>query len=258
VDTDDPALVAALQVVIASAEQPMEPTRTQHYAVAATPAGYAVSEESDPLAVVASSQAVRDTIYARSHRRAFELAQLKGWMLLYGGLVDIEEQRILLVGGGGAARTLAVLGLGLRGARLQGADSVLLREGQVFAVPRPLMLEPELRQTVAELGPLWPRLPREGTVVVLDPALHLGLPWTLSIAPLDHVVLFDDGPGAIGCRPSEPAEILTDLVRHAAPTTPPRPELVTELSETLSTARCHRLGTGDALAAEDAIRRLAC
>jgi hypothetical protein len=94
--------------------------------------------------------------------------------------------------------------------------------------------------------------------VVLDPALHLGLPWTLSIAPLDHVVLFDDGPGAGGCRPSEPAEILPDLVRHAAPTTPPRPELVTVLSETLSTAHCHRLGTGDALAAEDAIRRLAC
>lgn len=257
-DTDDPELVAALQVVIASAEQPMEPTRTQHYAVVARPAGYAVSEESDPLAVVASAQAVRDTIYARSHRRAFELAHLKGWMLLYGGLVDIDGQRILLVGGGGAARTLAVLGLGLRGARLQGADSVLLREGQVFAVPRPLMLEPELRQAVVELGPLWPRLPHEGTVVVLDPALHLGLPWTLSIAPLDHVVLFDDGPGAVGCRPSEPAEILTEVVRHAAPTTPPRQELVTELSETLATARCHRLGTGDAPATEDAIRRLAC
>jgi hypothetical protein len=248
--------VAALQVVIASADQPMEPTRTQHYEAAATPAGYAVSEESDPLAVVATSQAVRDTIYARSHRRAFELAQLKGWMLLHAGLVDVEEQRILLVGGGGSARTLALLRLGLRGAGLQGADSVLLREGQVFAVPRPLMLEPALSQAVPELGPLWPRLPHEGAVVVLDPALHLGLPWTLSIAPLDHVVLFDNG--AVGCRPSEPAEILKEVVRHAAPTTPPRPEVVTALSETLATARCHRLGTGDALATEDAIRRLAC
>lgn len=253
--TDDAAIVAALRPLIASAEQPMAPSRRQRYAATANGARYSLTEEGDLLAELATPSGVRDTIYQRCHQRAFELAQLKGWRLLHGALVDVERRRLLLVGKP-AHRTAVALRLTLGGAAIQGADSLLVRDGLAFAIPRPLVLSPNINQLMPELMAILPRLPRVGGVALLDPARDLGLDWRLRVAAVDALALIEDGAGEVVCQRREPVELLAAIARAAAPAEHVPPELLAAITELLATARCHRLAGGDPRAMERAIRRL--
>jgi hypothetical protein len=136
----DGEVLAALAPLLASAPQEIEPSRSQSYEATAVAAGWALAEEGDALAVVATSALAAETILARSRERALELAALKGWVRLHGALVDLAGNRILIVGPPQSGKTALVLGVALRGGAPQGDESVLVRGGVAVAVPAPFEL----------------------------------------------------------------------------------------------------------------------
>jgi len=223
----------------------MMPCRGQRYDVTVDGSGYAIAEEGDPLAAAVTPEDVRDTIRTRAHRRAFELASLKGWVRLRGALVDVAGTRILVVGPPGAEWKPLALRLLLDGAAVQGDDSVLLRAGSAVAVPRPFVLDGASVAMLPELAGVLAGLPRVGGVALLDPARDLGVPWRLRVGALDHVVVLDDGPGPVACLAAGPADVLADLTRSLVPVTETKPALLRALTTALAPARCHRMHVGD-------------
>jgi serine kinase of HPr protein (carbohydrate metabolism regulator) len=258
VTAPDAAALAAIRDAVAVAEHPMAPSREQRYGVALDAGGYALTEEGDALGSVTTVQEASETIVARSRRRALELAALKGWVRLGAALVDLDGVRLLLAGPPGAGKTLLALRLGLRGGRVQGDESVLLRDGVCLAVPAPLRVPDGAPVAMEELAELLGALPRLGGVAALDPGRHLGGRFELRAAPIDHVVVLDTRPGRIACRASTQAETLTDLALWLVATGEPRPVLARALAVALVSARCHRLHVGDLEAMETAIVAAAC
>jgi hypothetical protein len=258
VSAADAAALAAIRETVAVAEHPMAPSREQHYGVDVDAGGYALTEEGDALGSVTTVREASETIAARSRRRALELAALKGWVRLRAALVDLDGARLLLAGPPGTGKTLLALRLGLRGGRVQGDESVLLRDGVCLAVPGPLQLPHGASVALAELVELPGAPPRAGGVAALEPGRALGGPFELRAAPIDHVVVLDSRPGRIACRASTQAETLTDLAPWLVATVEPRPTLARALAAALAPARCHRLHFGDLEAMEAAIVAAAC
>jgi hypothetical protein len=254
-------VITALRGAVATAAQEIAPSWAQHYAVGFDGDRYAVAEEGDAFAVAATAELAAEAIAARSRRRALELAALKGWVRLRGGLVDLAGKRILLVGPAGSGKTVLLLRLALRGGAPQGDESVLLREGLALALPAPLLLEEPIGPALSELAELAPALPRTGGRAALDPARDLGIEWRLSVAPLDHIVVLDPRPGRPGrpsCLPSTPGEALTELAGALEAGAVAGPVVLRELTAAVSTAACHRLRAGEVKAMEDALVALAC
>jgi hypothetical protein len=236
----------------------MAPRRRLRYAVMPDGAGYAITEEGDPLAVAANPEAVRDIIHPRSQRRAFELASLMGWVRVRGTLVDAGGARILLVGPSGVSRTTLALRLLLDGAAVQGDDSVLLRGGSALAVPRPFMVEARTRDALPELADALALLPRIGDAAVLDPTRDLGMTWRLRVLPLDHVVVLDDSPGPVTCLPASRAEVLGDLTGNLLPASETKPVMLRALTTSLAPATCHRMRVGDVREMQRALSEATC
>ena len=260
-DAGDGRVITALRGAVATAAQEIAPTRAQHYAVGLDGGRYAVAEEGDALAVAASAELAAEAIAARSRRRALELAALKGWVRLRGGLVDLAGKRLLLVGPPGSGKTVLLLRLALRGGAPQGDESVLLRDGSALAVPAPLLLQEAIDPALPKLAELAPRLPRIGGRAALDPARDLGVEWRLRVAPLEHIVVLDPRParpGRPGCLPITPAEALTELAVALEAGALARTVLLRELTAAVGGAACHRLRAGEVKAMEDALVALAC
>jgi hypothetical protein len=251
-------VVRYLEPLLASAQHPMAAARTQRYQVQARQDALEISEEGDLLARVSGAEEAAEAIHRRSHRRAFELADLQGWLMLRGALVDVGERRLLLLGPPGAGKTILTLRLGLRGAAIQGDDRVLLRHGQLLAVPRPLVLPQDAGELVPELAPIASELPRAGGPALLDPARALGLPWQLRIARADHVVVLERTGTQAGARPCAGGDLLAELASALAPGRERSPDVFGAFAALLHSASGHRLSVGDPGAAERAIRALAC
>jgi hypothetical protein len=258
VETDEPSLVGELEGVLASAEHPMAPARTQQYRVRTRRDGLEISEEGDLLALVSGAPEARDAIHTRAHLRAFELAGLKGWLMLRGALVDVGERRVLLLGPPGAGKTILALRLGLCGAAIQGDDHVLLRHGQLVAVPRPLVVPEDAGELVPELAAIVSELPRAGGRPLLDPARALELPWRLRIARADHVVALERTATQTGARPCAADELLGELASARPPASELTPGVLGAFAALLQSATGHRLGVDDPDSAARAIRDIAC
>lgn len=258
VETDEVALAGELAALIASARHPMEASRTQSYTVRRHERGLAVSEEGDALALVTSAGEACELIHERSHRRAFELAALKGWRMLRGALVDIDGRRLLLLGAPGVGKTIVTLRLGLAGAAIQGDDRVLVRDGEVFALPRPLALPDDAAALIPAPGRLERALPQRGRATLIDPLRDLGLPWNLRIAPIVHIVELVRGPAQEAATACAPLELLAPLGAALGPADQLSPELLALCAQLLRAATAHRLSVGDPATAELALRALAC
>ena len=251
-------VIEALRGAVATARQEIGPSRAQHYEAGLDGDRYTVAEEGDRFAVAATPELAAEAIAARARRRALELAALKGWVRLRGGLLDLAGKRILLVGPPGSGKTVLLLRVAGRGGAPQGDESVLLRDGLALAVPAPLLLEEPIGPALSKLAELAPRLPRIGGRAALDPARDLGIEWRLSVAPLDHIVVLDARPGRPGCLPSTPAEALTELAGALDAGAVAKPVLLQELAAAVRGAACHRLRAGEVEAMEDALVALAC
>ena len=201
--------------------------RELHYEVHETPAGFAITEEGDTLATVATTEEAADLVHVRAHRRAFELASLSGWARVHAATVDLatlegRRARVLVVGPSGAGKTTLATRLLFDGADVQGDESVLVRRGESLAVPRALHLKPGAPLVLRELTAVLPELPVVGEVTVLDPA-RVQRPVTLRIAPVEHVVVLTGPP--FRARIASPARRSTAArcSRRCSPTRSPSP-----------------------------------
>ncbi|MFN8027993.1 MAG: glycosyltransferase [Acidimicrobiia bacterium] len=257
----DDDVQAALEAMLPTAAHRFPPEWPMHYSVEGRPGAYRVVEEGDLVATVATAAEARDTVHLRCHRRAFEWASRQGWLRLHGALVDLDGVRVLCTGPSGAGKSTLALRLLLDGAAVQGDESVLLRPGAVVAVARPLHLKPGTDAVVPELASLRASLPEIEEVLVLDPGRvadgALGeqvVPWVISVAPLDHVVLLT--PGAPPeCEPLGHTAALPELLAEVFPVTEHAGSVLARLTAALQGVRCHRLGPADPAAMERALRR---
>jgi hypothetical protein len=222
------------------------------YDVRDSDGGFQIEEEGDPLRVVATVDDARDAVYVRSHRRAFELASLAGWIRLHGALVDVAGSRVLLAGASGSGKSTLTARMLVDGDRVQGDESVLARGGVVVPVPRPLHLEPSTAALVPEIADLLAGAPRVSGIAILDPG-RLGFTWQLRTAGLDHAIVLDRNPGPPGCVPIPQTEMVAALVPEAFRVTETKSALLRELSSTVARARCHRLATSDPVALRAAV-----
>jgi hypothetical protein len=246
----DPHVVDHLATLLPDAVHPIPAQRELRYTVEATDAGFAIAEEGDALAVVATPEQAADAVHVRAHRRAFELASLSGWARVHAATVDLDGVRVLVVGPSGAGKTTLAARLLLDGADVQGDESVLVRRGESFAVPRALHLKPGTDRVLPELAPLLPSLPVVDDVTVLDPA-RLGRRIELRIAPVAHVVVLarrdpdrDDEPEPVTCVPVDGGAVLEALLTDAFPLTETKARMVSVLAGAMTSARGHRLTAG--------------
>lgn len=252
VATPDDVLGEAIEVLMPSASQPMTPVATMHYQVEPDGDGFDILEEGDRLARVAQPDEARDLVYVRAHRRAFELASLSGWVRIHGALVDVAGRRALLAGASGVGKTTLAVRMLLDGDAVQGDESVLVRGGNVVAVPRPLHVKPGTERLVPELAGILSGLPRVGGVALLDPGRR-GFGWRLREAPLDHVILLGSTSAGPGCLSASQTETVSALVPEAFLLTETKASLLRELTAALARVRCHRLAVGDPAAMRAAV-----
>jgi hypothetical protein len=222
----------------------MRPTRTMRYDVRASDGGFRVEEEGDTLADVATVDDARDAVYVRAYRRAFELASLAGWIRLHGALVDIAGSRVLLAGPSGSGKSTLAARMLVDGDGVQGDESVLIRRGQVVAVPRPLHIEPATDVLVPEIAAMQANAPRVSGIAIIDPG-RLGFKWQLRQARLDHAILLDRNPGPQGCVPIPQIEMMAALVPEVFRVAETKSALLRELSAAIAGAGCHRLAMTD-------------
>jgi hypothetical protein len=252
VTTPDEDTAASIEAIAPTAGQPMKPLRTMTYDIETDGRGLILLEEGDLVGRPDGPEAARDLLYIRSHRRAFELASLMGWLRLHSALVDVTSRRVLLTGPSGIGKTTLAVRMLVDGHAVQGDESVLVRGGRAIAVPRPLHVEPDGAALVPELAPLLPRLPRVEGTAVLDPG-RCGFGWQLREAPLDHVVLLGLGADTSTCRRVPQTEAMTALVPEAFPVTETKQVLLAELTAALAGVAVWRLSVGDPGAMRDAL-----
>jgi len=248
----DKRTVATIEAIAPTAVQPMNPLRTMIYDIDVDETGMVILEEGDLVARVDGPEAARDLVYLRTHRRAFELASLAGWVRVHSALVDVAGRRVLLTGPSGIGKTTLALRLLVDGDAVQGDESVLVRGGTAIAVPRPLHIEADGAALVPELAPLLRRLPRVDGTIVLDPG-RCGFSWQLREAPLDHVVLLGLAAGAPTFRRAAQTGAMTALVSELCPITETKQVLLAELTAALTGVAVWRLSIGEPRAMRDAL-----
>ncbi|HEY3669810.1 MAG TPA: hypothetical protein VGN51_02665 [Acidimicrobiia bacterium] len=261
----DTRVIDHLAALLPDAHHPVPVLRELHYDVADTADGFAITEEGDALATVATAEEAADVVHVRAHRRAFELASLSGWARLHAATVDLatvegRRVRVLVVGPSGAGKTTLATRLLLDGADVQGDESVLVRRAASLAVPRALHLKPGAAVVLPELAAVLPELPVIGEVTVLDPA-RVDRPVTLRIAPVAHVVVLAgprhepaDASEGVTCTPIDGGAVLEALLTDAFPLTETKARMVSVLAGAMVSARGHRLTAGPPDAMVEALR----
>jgi hypothetical protein len=243
VTVPDEDVCAALETMLPAAVHDFAADWPMHYSVEGGPGRYRVVEEGDAVGEVATAADARDLVHLRLYRRAFEWASRRGWLRLHGALVDFGGVRVLFTGPSGVGKSTLALRLLLDGASVQCDESVLLRRGASVAVARPLHLKVGTEQVVPEFASLRPGLRHIDDVAVLDPR-RLGYPWSVTVAPLDHVVLLS-GDADPTCSAIGQTEALPELVTQVFAVTESAPALLKVLTAALVGVRCHRLGVAD-------------
>ena len=259
-EVDAPAEVRdALDAVLPTAEHGFPAGETFRYAVEADgDDGFRVIEGSDLLGRVPTVVAARDLVHARFHRRVFERASLAGWVRVHGALVDLDGARVLCTGPEGSGKSTLALRLLLDGVSVQGDESVMLSGRDAVAVARPLHCKPGTEAVVPELGAVGADAPVVDGIRILDPA-RLGRSWTLTVGPVDHVVVLaggpaSDAPTALG--PATALDVLPDLVDALFPVTESKPALLGALARALQGVGCHRLARSTPTTMVQALREL--
>lgn len=229
------------------AEQELVPTAWARLAVERAGPGYRILDNGDELTVVPTPRAVLDAVFARIHRRAFELASLAGWLRVHGAVMSIGGCRMALIGPSGAGKTTLALQALAAGHAVEGDESFLCRDGQVVTVPRRFHVKPGASARVPAAR-AWladaPVLDGDPPLRLLDPT-EAGHPWRLPVAPLDRLVIIERGPGPSHRHPVPTAAALPAIVAQAFPTVEPRATVVRQAAGLLQAGPAQGLAVGD-------------
>lgn len=241
----DDAVVRRLGRLVPDVDHPVDPRRTMGYRVDASPDGtLVVLEEGDVLVETDDHTAAADAVYVRMYRRAFELASLAGWVRLHAVTADVDGRRVLVVGPSGVGKTTLALALLAAGHRVDGDESVLVRDGQSLAVPRGFHVKAGAEGHVDAHGDAIRAAPLVGDVRVVDP--HALAPdWRLDVARVDDVVVLSE-PGSTSVRVEgldRPA-VLQTLVAESFVVTESKSDLVQALATLAAGATARRITRG--------------
>lgn len=247
VEVDDRDAAAQLARLGQGAAHDVVPLATAHLRVTGSAAtGYEVFDGADRLAEVATARLVLDEVFARVHRRAFELASLKGWVRFHGAVASIAGSRVAIVGPSGAGKTTVALALLAGGAAVETDESFVARGGDVFSVARRLHVKPGTAERLSGLPWLVdaPVLDGDPPLRVVDPTDH-GLPWRLPLGPIDHVVVLQrvDGPSTV--VPIAASAVVQGLIEECFPVTEARSAVVRQAAALVRGPALHAVGNGD-------------
>ncbi|WP_436794242.1 hypothetical protein [Actinospongicola halichondriae] len=240
----DESTIDRLRALVPDVDHPVEPVAAMDYRLEAVDTGYAVIEEGDRLTLAPDVETAVDAVYIRMYRRAFEFASLSGWIRVHAVTADVEGRRFLLVGPSGVGKTTLALALCASGGRVQGDESVLVRDGASLAVPRGFHVKRGADGMVPQFADEIARSLEIGEVSVVDPHL-VSDDWGLRIAPVDEiVVLADAGDDTVDVRECARQEVLQPLIRESFVLTESKADLVAALASVTSGARCRTITRG--------------
>jgi len=235
-----------LGLLVQHADQAIVPTAEVRLGVHRDPHGYRVTDRGDDLATVPDARGVLDTVFARVHRRAFELAALSGWVRLHGVVLRVGERRLVVVGDSGAGKTTLAVAALVAGHEVEGDESLLVRAGQVVAVPRRFHVKPGTAEVVPRAAG-WlaaaPLLEGDPPLRLLDPT-EVGRPWHLPVARVDDVVLLRRAGGPSRREGASATEVAPEVMAQTFPTVESRAAVVREVSGLLRDVTVHRLVAG--------------
>ncbi|CAN5441588.1 hypothetical protein BH10ACT1_BH10ACT1_33950 [soil metagenome] len=242
----DAAAVDQLVRLRQRAAHEVAPSATANLRVVGSAAeGYEVFDGPDRLARVPTARAVLDEVFARAHRRAFELASLKGWVRFHGAVLSIGASRVAIVGPSGAGKTTLALALLQGGAAFETDESFVARDGSVFSVARRLHVKPGTADHVPTAT--WiqdaPVLDGDPPLRVIDPTEH-GLPWDVALGPIDHLVVLERraGPSSIGAVAA--STVVQGLIAESFPVTESRAAVVRQAAALVRGRPLHRVVNG--------------
>jgi hypothetical protein len=251
----DEALEPAFRVLANSAEQPVEPRSTLHYAVAGR-GPYAVSEEGDHLSTLERPPDVVSLVSGRCQARLLDHLSLGSWVAIRAGVVRVKDRRALIVGDKGVARTALLLRLLQDGHAVEGDALAFIRGGQVVCLPRHLEVEQGAAALVPELAPVLARSPSmtaaDGAVVTAVSPEAGGAGWRLDLGPVDVGFVLRSGHQAPArCRPITAGDLVQAVVGCAVPTGSSGRHLLRSCSELVGDADGYELTVGDVIATAD-------
>jgi HPr kinase/phosphorylase len=205
-----------------------------------------VRDRGDVLTTAATPQAVLDAVFARVHRRAFELAALAGWVRVHGAVLRIAGARIVVVGPAGSGKTTLALAALAAGEEAEADESFVVRRGVVVAVPRRFHVKPGSADVVPGAAD-WirqaPLLDGDPPLRLLDPS-DVGLRWHLPEGPVEHVVLIDRVSGPSALDPASATGAAPEVLAQVFPTVESRSTVVREVAGLLRGVGVHRLRIG--------------
>ena len=194
---EDPALENALCYLVERARQAFEIRKILTYEARGT-GPYDLFEEGDFLARVETRADVVHVIYGRVYRRVLDRCILSGWVVLHGAVATINGSRTLFLAHKGSGKTTLAARLLYSGHAVEGDEMVLVRDGQVLALPRRFHFKPDIERHVPELSGAVKPLPKamSGTLEIsaFDPS-ESGFDWKIGIGPVDRVFWIEKNHG---------------------------------------------------------------
>lgn len=220
--------------------------------------GFTISEDGQPIATALDARAVLDVVYQRVHQRLFDHASLSGWVRAHAALVETGGRRVALCGPAGVGKTTLAVRLLFDGVAVHGDESVLLRDGESLAVPRPFHLKPGIEGHVPEIAPLLSSLPEvsDGTPVRAFDPTRAGFAWEIAPGRIDDVVLLERAEDT-SLEPVTATSAMQGIVEQVFLLHEPKGSVVREVAAVLRTARCFRLRVSDPARCAAAVRELA-
>ena len=246
IDVADPDAARELQRMYQRAEHQRAPVASVRLTVSGDATnGYRIADGDDMFACVPSPRAVLDEVFARTYRRAFELASLKGWVRFHGAVATVAGRRLAIVGASGAGKTTMAVALLARGHAVETDESFVARHGEVLGVSRRLHVKDGPPGLVA--GTTWlpdaPILDARERLRVVDPSDH-GFAWQLPVGPVDAIVVVERTGECSGIEPVGAGPVIQGLIAESFPVVEPRAAVVREATNLVRGRATHVLRNG--------------
>lgn len=194
---EDPALSEPVCYMVVRADQAFSVKVTFTYHVTGH-GPYLLREEGDAFGEANTAQDVVFLIYRRIYRRLLERFVLSGWVVFHAVLATVDGRRMLILGDKGSGKTTLAAALLYGGHLVEGDEMVMVRDGQIVAVPRRLHFKPGITDHIPQLDPLLDQLPAAWAgdirISAADPS-ELGFDWKIKSGPVDRLISIQPNHG---------------------------------------------------------------